>query len=106
MPDKLAHATVRFVLNDPERLPTNKALEKARTDTFGGKLKWWPHDSVKGHGATSKKVCSKILIRLDPSLTVGSKDGEGWLRLHPSSRRRRYGNVLLLQRLFIWLGRG
>jgi hypothetical protein len=46
----------RFVVLDASRLPSDKALEKARLETFGGKRKWWPHDSVKGHGATSKLV--------------------------------------------------
>ncbi|KAH8110315.1 hypothetical protein DFH11DRAFT_799887 [Phellopilus nigrolimitatus] len=45
-----------FSLKDSARLPSNKVLEKARLDTFGGKQKWWPHDSVKNHGATSKKM--------------------------------------------------
>ncbi|THH09571.1 hypothetical protein EW145_g1910 [Phellinidium pouzarii] len=45
-----------FSLKDAGRLPSNKVLEKARLDTFGGKQKWWPHDSVKNHGATSKKM--------------------------------------------------
>ncbi|KAI5119385.1 hypothetical protein M0805_001059 [Coniferiporia weirii] len=45
-----------FSIKDPVRLPSNKVLEKARLDTFGGKQKWWPHDSVRNHGATSKKM--------------------------------------------------
>lgn len=45
-----------FVFKDASRLPSNKALEKARLDSFGGKRKWWPHDANKLHGATSKKV--------------------------------------------------
>ncbi|KAL5514163.1 hypothetical protein ACEPAG_2251 [Sanghuangporus baumii] len=45
----------KFSITDSSRLPTNKVLEKARADTFGGK-KWWPHDGVKNHGATSKKM--------------------------------------------------
>ncbi|KAL5514491.1 hypothetical protein ACEPAG_2580 [Sanghuangporus baumii] len=45
----------KFSITDSSRLPTNKVLEKARADTFGGK-KWWPHEGVKNHGATSKKM--------------------------------------------------
>ncbi|KAL5477005.1 hypothetical protein ACEPAI_3192 [Sanghuangporus weigelae] len=44
-----------FSITDSSRLPTNKVLEKARADTFGRK-KWWPHDGVKNHSATSKKM--------------------------------------------------
>ncbi|EJD05359.1 uncharacterized protein FOMMEDRAFT_165810 [Fomitiporia mediterranea MF3/22] len=46
----------KFLITDSSRLPTNKVLEKARADTFKGGKKWWPHDSVKNHGAASKKM--------------------------------------------------
>ena len=36
------------------RLPSSRAMEKARLDTFGED--WWPHDGEPGHGATSVKV--------------------------------------------------
>ncbi|KAF6761781.1 hypothetical protein DFP72DRAFT_1002723 [Ephemerocybe angulata] len=45
----------RFVFPDKSRLPTSKAMEKARLETFtvgDG----WIHDSVRGHGASSKKL--------------------------------------------------
>ncbi|EPQ53492.1 inhibitor of apoptosis IAP repeat-containing protein, partial [Gloeophyllum trabeum ATCC 11539] len=44
-----------FVATDAKRLPSGKAMEKARLDTFRFS-KSWPHDSVKNHGATSKKM--------------------------------------------------
>lgn len=47
-----------FKFKDLSRLPNNKILEKARLDTYGAKQKWWSHDSVKNHGATSRKVYS------------------------------------------------
>lgn len=75
-----------FSIIDPSRLPTNKALEKARADTFGGK-KWWPHDAVKNHGATSKKVWLKsgnTKVRLTRTAT----DGQSRLCLYPPGSRR------------------
>ena len=44
-------------------------LEKARTDTFGGK-KWWPHDAVKNHGATSRKVSQYLSKACNGKLTA------------------------------------
>ncbi|KAF7972805.1 hypothetical protein HWV62_16990 [Athelia sp. TMB] len=41
-----------YVFGDKKRLPTSKTMEKARLGTF----KNWPHDSTKGHGASSKKM--------------------------------------------------
>jgi hypothetical protein len=43
------------------RLPTAKAMEKARADTFKGQ---WIHDKVKGHTANSKKVCIPFVYGL------------------------------------------
>ncbi|KAH9924174.1 uncharacterized protein B0H18DRAFT_1211938 [Fomitopsis serialis] len=43
------------------RLPTSKAMEKARLETFMTK-KPWPHDAVKGHGASSKKMAKAGFI--------------------------------------------
>ncbi|KAJ7230663.1 inhibitor of apoptosis repeat-containing protein [Mycena pura] len=42
----------RFVFPDKSRLPTSKAMEKARLQTFTG----WKHDKNKKHMATSKKM--------------------------------------------------
>ena len=44
----------RFVFTKT-RLPSGKAMEKARLGTFT-RNGWWPHDAVKNHGANSKKV--------------------------------------------------
>ncbi|KZT20916.1 inhibitor of apoptosis repeat-containing protein [Neolentinus lepideus HHB14362 ss-1] len=44
-----------FIATDPKRLPTSKAMEKARLETFRA-FESWPHDAVKGHGANSKKM--------------------------------------------------
>lgn len=43
-----------FVFLNKKRLPTSKAMEKARLQTFGEGL--WPHDGQDDHGASSKKV--------------------------------------------------
>ncbi|OBZ78090.1 Protein bir1 [Grifola frondosa] len=40
---------------DPTRYPTCKTMEKARLETFTAQ-KLWPYDSMKGHGANSKKM--------------------------------------------------
>jgi hypothetical protein len=50
-----ALTSYRFVFPDKSRMPTTKAMEKARLETFlvG---RGWVHDQVKGHGASSKKV--------------------------------------------------
>ncbi|PVF95879.1 hypothetical protein CPB86DRAFT_787558 [Serendipita vermifera] len=42
-----------FIFTVAARLPTAKAMEKARADTFKGH---WIHDKVKGHTANSKKM--------------------------------------------------
>ncbi|KAM5533885.1 hypothetical protein V8D89_012425 [Ganoderma adspersum] len=61
--DKCAWAVVRcqralgdgsFDFSDPTRHPTSKAMEKARLETFAKAR--WPHDAVKGHGASSKAM--------------------------------------------------
>ncbi|CCM05862.1 uncharacterized protein FIBRA_08098 [Fibroporia radiculosa] len=46
---------------DLTRLPSSKAMEKARTETFTTN-KLWPHDAVKGHGASSKKMAKAGFI--------------------------------------------
>lgn len=43
-----------FVFESKIRLPSSKAMEKARLETFGED--WWPYDEEQGHGATSIKV--------------------------------------------------
>ncbi|KAG2752793.1 inhibitor of apoptosis repeat-containing protein [Suillus brevipes Sb2] len=43
-----------FVFLNKKRLPTSKAMEKARLQTFGEGL--WPHDGQDDHGASSKKM--------------------------------------------------
>ncbi|KAJ7777411.1 inhibitor of apoptosis repeat-containing protein [Mycena metata] len=44
----------RFVFPDKSRLPTAKAMEKARLETFTAH--GWKHDKNKKHMATSKKM--------------------------------------------------
>jgi hypothetical protein len=44
----------RFVFPDKSRLPTSKAMEKARLETFTAH--GWKHDKNKKHLASSKKV--------------------------------------------------
>jgi len=47
-----------FISQDKNRLPTSKAMEKMRLETFslgGG----WIHDKVKNHGASSKIVSTE-----------------------------------------------
>ncbi|KAJ7102974.1 hypothetical protein C8R43DRAFT_1092239 [Mycena crocata] len=44
----------RFVFPDKTRLPTSKAMEKARLETFTAH--GWKHDKNKKHMATSKKM--------------------------------------------------
>ncbi|KAJ6485711.1 inhibitor of apoptosis repeat-containing protein [Mycena sanguinolenta] len=44
----------RFVFPDKSRLPTSKAMEKVRLQTFTAH--GWKHDKNKKHGATSKKM--------------------------------------------------
>ena len=46
-----------FVFTEAARLPTAKAMEKARAETFKG---FWIHDQTKGHTANSRKVRSYI----------------------------------------------
>ncbi|KAF8551432.1 inhibitor of apoptosis repeat-containing protein [Imleria badia] len=43
-----------FVFANKKRLPSSKAMEKARLGTFGED--WWPHDGERGHGAASVKM--------------------------------------------------
>ena len=70
---------LRFVFTDKNRLPTSKAMEKARLDTFlfgDG----WIHDRSRNHGASSKKVCMLLV----GSLNIRSPilvDGKSRLRL-------------------------
>lgn len=49
----LTTSSYSFVFADISRLPSSKAMEKARADTFGVN---WPHDATKGHSVSSKKV--------------------------------------------------
>ncbi|KAI0090578.1 hypothetical protein BDY19DRAFT_1068262 [Irpex rosettiformis] len=42
-----------FTFKDPSRAPTSKTMEKARHETFAST---WPHDSIRGHGASSKEM--------------------------------------------------
>ncbi|KAI0685457.1 hypothetical protein BC835DRAFT_1383935 [Cytidiella melzeri] len=42
-----------FTFKDPSRAPTSKTMEKARYDTFASS---WPHDGIRGHGASSKRM--------------------------------------------------
>jgi hypothetical protein len=49
-----AYENTSFVFLNKKRLPTSKAMEKARLQTFGENL--WPHDEQDDHGASSKKV--------------------------------------------------
>lgn len=45
----------RFHFADSSRVPTSRAMEKARLKTFT-KGDGWPHDAVKGHAANSQQV--------------------------------------------------
>ena len=56
----------RYTFEDKSRHPTSKAMQKARLDTFTFG-KGWPHDQVKGHGASSTQVCSCSLFSLSSS---------------------------------------
>ncbi|KAF4576991.1 hypothetical protein EYR36_004975 [Pleurotus pulmonarius] len=44
-----------FVFGDKSRIPTSKAMEKARLATFTSG-DWWPHDATDGHGAASTSM--------------------------------------------------
>ncbi|CAL1709184.1 unnamed protein product [Somion occarium] len=44
-----------YIFPNPTRLPSSKTMEKARLETFTAN-RWWPHDSIRGHGANSKKM--------------------------------------------------
>ncbi|KAI0031963.1 inhibitor of apoptosis repeat-containing protein [Vararia minispora EC-137] len=44
-----------YVFKDASRHPAGKTMEKARLTTFKTN-DWWPHDSAKGHGASSTKM--------------------------------------------------
>jgi len=53
--------TCSFVFKEKSRLPTSKEMERARLETFtvgDG----WIHDKVRGHGASSKRVCLPQMI--------------------------------------------
>ncbi|KIJ09077.1 hypothetical protein PAXINDRAFT_17833 [Paxillus involutus ATCC 200175] len=43
-----------FTFANKTRLPSSKAMERARLGTFGED--WWPHDGEADHGATSVKM--------------------------------------------------
>ncbi|KAI0317322.1 inhibitor of apoptosis repeat-containing protein, partial [Amylostereum chailletii] len=45
----------KFVFKDGSRIPNGKQMEKARLTTFTTRS-WWPHDTTKGHGASSTKM--------------------------------------------------
>lgn len=46
-----------FEFRTKARIPTSKALEKARFATFGDTTEpWWPYQSAS-HGCNAKKVC-------------------------------------------------
>lgn len=77
-------------------------MEKARLDTFTSK-KLWPHDSVKGHGASSKKV--RMYSSRCDSLNSCIVDGQSRLRIQPADGRRRYSDVSLLRSFSQWMGR-
>lgn len=47
---------VSFHFADSSRIPTSRAMEEARLETFSN----WPHDAVKGHGANSRQVCPHL----------------------------------------------
>ncbi|KAH7105161.1 hypothetical protein BKA62DRAFT_827276 [Auriculariales sp. MPI-PUGE-AT-0066] len=46
----------RWSFKDKARLPSARALVKARQDTFRIQPKIWPPDQIKGHAANSKKM--------------------------------------------------
>lgn len=72
----------RFVFPDKSRVPTSKAMEKARLETFAVG-DGWIHDKIRGHGASSKKVRSKA------SSTKATTDnplaGESGFHMHSES---------------------
>ncbi|KAF7422762.1 hypothetical protein PC9H_010921 [Pleurotus ostreatus] len=45
----------KFVFGDKSRIPSSKAMEKARLATFTSG-DWWPHDATDGHGAASTSM--------------------------------------------------
>ncbi|KAJ6561078.1 hypothetical protein DFH09DRAFT_1279334 [Mycena vulgaris] len=51
-----------YVFSDKSRLPTSKAMEKARLETFTGQGWKWKHDKNKKHGATAKKMANAGFI--------------------------------------------
>jgi hypothetical protein len=57
---------IRFVFPDKSRVPTSKAMEKARLETFTT----WVHDKTRGHGASSKKVGILLSSRTCISLAI------------------------------------
>ena len=76
-----------FIFSTSTRHPTSKAMEKARLETFTAD-KWWPHDSVRGHGANSKKVTRtpNLITRINLQKRH-CIDGESRFRIYtPTSR--------------------
>lgn len=65
----------RFVFPDKSRMPTSKAMEKARLETFAVG-DGWIHDKVRGHGASSKKV--RFNTGLDSTLPDSSVACKSW----------------------------
>ncbi|ESK84812.1 chromosome segregation protein [Moniliophthora roreri MCA 2997] len=53
----------RFDFKDKNRLPTSKAMEKARLQTFTLENRW-PHDQVSNHGANSKNMARAGFVYL------------------------------------------
>lgn len=92
---------VRFVFPDKSRVPTSKAMEKARLETFTAG-DGWKYDKVRGHGVTSKKV--SFNVSLHDELPDDSVARESWLRLYAKSSGRRSCYVPVLQSLSQWLG--
>ncbi|KAJ3478862.1 hypothetical protein NLI96_g9464 [Meripilus lineatus] len=45
-----------YVFPNSSRSPTCRAMDKARLETFTNNDWSWPHDDVRGHGASSKKM--------------------------------------------------
>ncbi|KIJ61500.1 hypothetical protein HYDPIDRAFT_71293, partial [Hydnomerulius pinastri MD-312] len=58
-----------FTFANKTRLPSSKAMEKARLGTFGED--WWPHDEEPGHGATSKKASFNPLLHTTKMAQAG-----------------------------------
>ncbi|KAL0575581.1 hypothetical protein V5O48_006397 [Marasmius crinis-equi] len=56
----------KFTFKDKNRLPTSKAMEKARLQTFTWE-NLWPHDNIDNHGANSKKMARAGFIYIPSS---------------------------------------